>query len=49
VNGTIGAVVAPHGRLLLAISITLRDDRVAEYELIADPARLRLLDLSLAR
>jgi hypothetical protein len=39
-------VIAPYGRLLLAIAITVRDDRVAEYEMIADPARLRALDLA---
>ncbi|MFI0481298.1 sigma-70 family RNA polymerase sigma factor [Actinomadura sp. 9N215] len=46
VDGRAGAVVAPHGRLLLAIAITVRDGRVAEYDLIADPARLRSLDLA---
>jgi RNA polymerase sigma factor (sigma-70 family) len=46
VNGSTGAVIAPYGRLLLAIAITVRDDRVAEYEMIADPARLRALDLA---
>ncbi|TDD33535.1 sigma-70 family RNA polymerase sigma factor [Actinomadura sp. KC06] len=46
VDGRAGAVVAPHGRLLLALAITVRDGRVAEYELIADPGRLRRLDLA---
>ncbi|MFI0409125.1 sigma-70 family RNA polymerase sigma factor [Actinomadura sp. 3N508] len=46
VDGRAGAVVAPHGRLQLAIAITVRDGRVAEYELIADPVRLRGLDLA---
>ncbi|MFI0369744.1 sigma-70 family RNA polymerase sigma factor [Actinomadura sp. 1N219] len=46
VDGRAGAVVAPHGRLLLAMAITVRDGRVAEYELIADPGRLRRLDLA---
>jgi RNA polymerase sigma-70 factor, ECF subfamily len=46
VNGATGAVIAPYGRLLLAIAITVRDDRVAEYEMIADPVRLRGLDLA---
>ncbi|GGT98040.1 sigma-70 family RNA polymerase sigma factor [Actinomadura citrea] len=46
VDGTIGAVVAPHGRLLLAIAITVRDGRVTGYEMIADPARLTALDLA---
>jgi RNA polymerase sigma-70 factor (ECF subfamily) len=46
VNGTAGAVVAPRGRLLLVIAVTVAGDRVAGYELIGDPARLRRLDLS---
>jgi RNA polymerase sigma-70 factor (ECF subfamily) len=46
IDGTIGAVVAPHGRLLLALAITVRDGRVTGYEMIADPARLTALDLA---
>ena len=46
VNGTVGAVLAPHGRLLLVIAITVTGDRVAGYELIADPARLDQVELS---
>ncbi|WP_149258482.1 sigma-70 family RNA polymerase sigma factor [Actinomadura sp. K4S16] len=46
VDGTVGAVVAPHGRLLLALAVTVRGGRVAAYEMIADPARLKALDLA---
>ena len=46
VNGTVGAVLAPHGRLLLVIAITVTGDRVAGYELIADPARLDQVELA---
>jgi RNA polymerase sigma factor (sigma-70 family) len=46
VDGAIGAVVAPHGRLLLALAVTVQDGRVTEYEMIADPSRLRNLDLA---
>ncbi len=46
VNGTVGAVVAPHGRLLLALTFTIEDDRIAQYEVIADSGRLRQLDLA---
>jgi RNA polymerase sigma factor (sigma-70 family) len=46
VNGTVGAIVAPRGRLLLVIAITVTGDRVAGYELIADPARLGQIELS---
>jgi RNA polymerase sigma-70 factor, ECF subfamily len=47
VNGTVGAVVAPHGRLLLVIAVTVAGDRVAGYELIADPVRLRQTELAI--
>ncbi|RMI30533.1 sigma-70 family RNA polymerase sigma factor [Nocardia stercoris] len=43
VNGTVGILVAPHGRLRLALTVTVRDNRVAGYEVIADRARLRAL------
>lgn len=46
VNGAVGLVVAPHGRLLLALLPTIRDGRIVEIELIADPERLRGLDLA---
>ena len=46
VNGTVGAVVAPRGRLLVALAITVRDDQVAAYDVIADPARLRQVELA---
>jgi RNA polymerase sigma factor (sigma-70 family) len=46
VNGAVGAVVAPRGRLLLVIAITVTGDRVTGYDLIADPARLGQVELS---
>jgi hypothetical protein len=46
VNGTVGAVVAPHGRLLLVLAITVAGDRVTGYDVIADPARLAQLELA---
>ncbi|MEV4158634.1 sigma-70 family RNA polymerase sigma factor [Nonomuraea dietziae] len=46
VNGALGIVVAPHGRLVLALTLTFRDGKIAEYEVIADPARLQELDLA---
>jgi len=46
VNGRIGAVVAPNGRLVAALAITVEGGRVSEYEMIADPVRLRRLDLA---
>ncbi|MEU8871283.1 sigma-70 family RNA polymerase sigma factor [Streptomyces javensis] len=47
VNGSVGVVVAPRGRLLLALTVTVEDGRIAAYEVIADPARLSELELGL--
>jgi RNA polymerase sigma factor (sigma-70 family) len=47
VDGEVGVVVAPRGRLLFALTFTVDDDRIAAYEVIADPARLRGLDLAI--
>jgi len=46
VNGTVGIVVAPRGQLLLALRLTIKDDKIAEIDVIADPARLHQLDLA---
>ncbi|WP_328583196.1 sigma-70 family RNA polymerase sigma factor [Streptomyces sp. NBC_00370] len=46
VDGAVGAVVAPGGRLLFALTFTVEGDRIAAYDVIADPARLRELDLA---
>ncbi|PSL51765.1 RNA polymerase sigma-70 factor (ECF subfamily) [Saccharothrix carnea] len=42
-DGRLGIVVAPRGRLRLALTVTIADDRITAYEVIADPARLRRL------
>ncbi|MGH3830728.1 MAG: sigma-70 family RNA polymerase sigma factor [Pseudonocardiaceae bacterium] len=46
VNGMVGVVVAPRGRLMLALTFTIEGDRIAAYEVIADPKRLASLDLA---
>jgi len=46
VNGTIGVVVAPRGRLQLAVEVTIDGDRITAIDLIGDPGRLRQLDLA---
>jgi RNA polymerase sigma-70 factor (ECF subfamily) len=47
VNGAVGVVAAPHGGLVLALTVTVREGRIDRYDVIADPARLRGLDLAL--
>jgi RNA polymerase sigma factor (sigma-70 family) len=46
VDGTVGIVVAPRGRLGLAIGLTIKDDKITEIDVIADPPRLHQLDLA---
>jgi RNA polymerase sigma factor (sigma-70 family) len=46
VNGTVGLVVARHGRLFLVLNLTVRGGKIVEIEAIADPVRLRHLRLS---
>jgi RNA polymerase sigma-70 factor, ECF subfamily len=46
VNGDAGLVIAPRGRLLLAITFEIEHGKVAAYELVADPTRLQNLTLA---
>ncbi|GHK05254.1 sigma-70 family RNA polymerase sigma factor [Streptomyces sp. NPDC003753] len=46
VDGAVGAVVAPRGRLRLVLKMTVEDGRITSYEAIADPVRLRGLALA---
>lgn len=46
VNGSIGVVVAPRGRLVRAIRFTIVNGKITELEVIGNPARLAELDVS---
>jgi RNA polymerase sigma factor (sigma-70 family) len=46
VNGAAGVVVAPRGRPLAVAGFTVAGGRIVEIDLLADPARLRELDLT---
>lgn len=46
VDGAPGLVVAPRGRLRLALSLTIAGERIVAIDVIADPGRLRRLDLA---
>ena len=46
VNGAVGAVVVPRGRPFRSWPSQSRDGKIAGIEIIADPARLRELDLA---
>lgn len=46
VDGTVGAVLAPQGHLARVLRFTITNGRIAQVDIIADPARLRDLDLA---
>jgi RNA polymerase sigma factor (sigma-70 family) len=46
VNGAVGLVMAPRGRLFVALGFTFADGRITEIDVIADADRLRDLDLA---
>ncbi|MFD0415868.1 sigma-70 family RNA polymerase sigma factor [Streptomyces sp. NPDC127108] len=45
-DGAPGIVVAPRGRLLLALTLTVESGRITSYEVIAAPSRLERLALA---
>jgi RNA polymerase sigma-70 factor, ECF subfamily len=46
VNGAAGLVVAPRGRAVAVAGFTVADGRIVEMDVLADPDRLRELDLT---
>jgi hypothetical protein len=46
VNGAIGVVMAPRGRLVRALRFTIANGKITEIEVIGNPARLGDLDVS---
>jgi RNA polymerase sigma-70 factor (ECF subfamily) len=48
VNGAIGLVVAPRGRLVRALRFTIANGKITEIEVIGNPARLGELDVAIA-
>jgi RNA polymerase sigma-70 factor, ECF subfamily len=47
INGAAGVVVRPRGRLVSVMAFTVRDGKVAAIDTLADPDRLRELDLAM--
>jgi RNA polymerase sigma-70 factor (ECF subfamily) len=45
VNGAAGLVVVPDGRLFAVLGFTIKGGKIVEMYILADPARLRQLDL----
>ena len=47
INGKVGVVVAPRGRLTMAMQFEIRDARIVAIDVVAEPDRLRGLDVGL--
>jgi RNA polymerase sigma factor (sigma-70 family) len=46
IDGSVGIVVAPQGKLSRVLRFTIANGRIVQAEIIAEPARLRELDLA---
>jgi RNA polymerase sigma-70 factor (ECF subfamily) len=46
VDGSVGVIVAPGGRLSRVLAFSFANDRITRVEVIADPGRLRELDVA---
>ena len=46
VNGAVGVVVAPRGRLMMVLDFTIRHGKIVAIDAIADPERLTELELT---
>lgn len=46
VNGAVGLVVAPRGKLVMVLRFTITGGKIAEIDVVADPERLRQLELA---
>jgi RNA polymerase sigma-70 factor (ECF subfamily) len=46
INGSVGLIFAPRGKLFRALTFTFTDVRITRVEVIGDPARLRDLDIT---
>ena len=44
-DGVLGVVVAPGGRVLLVLEVAVEDGRIVEIDAVADPARLAAMKL----
>ena len=46
INGVPGLVMAPRGRLAVALAFTYSGDKISQIDVVADPGRLAALDLA---
>ena len=46
IDGSVGLILAPRGKLLRALTFTIADAKITRVEAIGDPARLRELEIT---
>jgi RNA polymerase sigma factor (sigma-70 family) len=46
VNGAVGMIVAPEGRLFAVLCLEFAGDKILDMEMVTDPARLRKMDVA---
>lgn len=46
VDGKVGAVVASRRKLFLALNLTLKEGKISEIQVVAEPERLRQMRIS---
>jgi RNA polymerase sigma-70 factor (ECF subfamily) len=46
VDGTVGLILAPGGRIERALRFTFKDGKIAEVDVVADPAHVRALEVA---
>lgn len=49
VDGSVGIVFAPHGKLSRVLRFTIANGKIVQADIVAEPARLRELDLAVLR
>ena len=47
IDGAVGAIVAPDGKLLLVLSVTVAGGRIVAIDAVADPEHLARLELTM--
>jgi hypothetical protein len=47
INGVAGAVAFLHGQPFSIAAVTVRNGKIVELDFLADPERLRILDLTI--
>src|SRR5205085_10417794 len=49
VNGGVGAIIAPRGRLLVVLGFAVARDKIVKIDVIADPSHFEQLELALLK